>query len=153
MDDSGKYPPMLGNPRDCYSVTKSSTIKQRTPETPIRPVALACIAAIVTLNLRPAPVDAGIVFRRVDLPEVQGGTGSGQRHPPVSSTLVQDNARVATIGHLASALAGLGIDNLYIDIRRAVETPIMDGNAIVHFPAATRPVSSNRMRRKKSSCG
>ena len=106
-------------------------IKQRTLKTPIKAsgVGLHC-GDRVTLNLRPAPVDAGIVFRRVDLPEVPEFKVAPDlvNDTRLSSTLVQDNVRVATIEHLMSALAGLGIDNLYIDID-AQETPIMDGSA------------------------
>ncbi len=84
----------------------------------------------VTLTLRPAEPNTGIVFHRVDLPEVvdfpaQASLVGGTR---MASVLQKDNARVSTVEHLMSALAGLGIDNLHIDLD-AEEVPIMDGSA------------------------
>lgn len=84
----------------------------------------------VYMTLTPAPVDTGIVFRRSDLegmPEIAAlaefvGTTT------FSTSLVKDDIRVNTIEHLLSAVAGLGIDNLYIDLS-AAEVPIMDGSA------------------------
>ncbi len=88
----------------------------------------------VELTLRPAPADTGIVFRRVDLcPPVD---------IPVSVTSVSDTRmattispggdpggpKVQTIEHLLSACAGLGLDNLYVDIN-ADEVPVLDGSA------------------------
>ncbi|HEX5485783.1 MAG TPA: UDP-3-O-acyl-N-acetylglucosamine deacetylase [Limnobacter sp.] len=85
----------------------------------------------VTLTLRPAPPDTGIVFRRVDLnPPVDfpvGATAIGDTR--MASTLERDGAKISTIEHLMSALCGLGVDNAYIDLD-AVEVPIMDGSAI-----------------------
>jgi UDP-3-O-[3-hydroxymyristoyl] N-acetylglucosamine deacetylase len=84
----------------------------------------------VFLTLRPAPVDTGIVFRRIDLNPVV--------EMPAAATLVTettlctglscDGAKVQTVEHLMSALAGLGIDNAYIELS-AAEVPIMDGSA------------------------
>ncbi|MFA7625202.1 MAG: UDP-3-O-acyl-N-acetylglucosamine deacetylase [Pusillimonas sp.] len=84
----------------------------------------------VTLTLRPAEPNTGIVFHRVDLPEIidlpaQASLVGGTR---MASVLQKDNARVSTVEHLMSALAGLGIDNLHIDLD-AEEVPIMDGSA------------------------
>ncbi len=84
----------------------------------------------VRMTLRPAPVDAGIVFRRIDLAtpvdiparaELVGETR-------LSSCLVRDGAKVYTVEHLMSALGGLGVDNVYVDLD-APEVPIMDGSA------------------------
>ena len=84
----------------------------------------------VELVLRPAAADTGIVFRRVDLeppvdialsPDVVVDTR-------MATTIGRDDVRIATIEHLMSALAGLGIDNCYIDVD-APEIPIMDGSA------------------------
>ncbi len=84
----------------------------------------------IYLTLRPAPVNTGIVFRRVDLepaveirarPENVGET-------TLSTTLEQGGVRISTVEHLLSALAGLGIDNVCIDLS-APEVPIMDGSA------------------------
>ncbi|WP_178863138.1 UDP-3-O-acyl-N-acetylglucosamine deacetylase [Thiomicrorhabdus cannonii] len=89
------------------------------------------------MTLRPAPVDTGIVFRRIDVepvvefkvtPEIVGET-------TLCTTIVNEERgeriKIATIEHLMSALAGVGIDNLYIDIT-SDEVPIMDGSSS-HF--------------------
>ncbi len=84
----------------------------------------------VTLTLHPAEVDTGIVFKRVDLPE----PNTIQAMPDVvhdtrlCSALEVDGVRVATVEHVMSAIAGLGIDNILIEIN-ASEIPIMDGSA------------------------
>jgi len=84
----------------------------------------------VEITLRPAPPDSGIVFRRVDLPEpvdipVSALAVSDTR---MASTISTGNAKVHTVEHLMSACAGLGVDNLYVDIT-AEEVPILDGSA------------------------
>lgn len=84
----------------------------------------------VELTLRPAPSDAGIVFRRTDLeqPVEIPASATAVGDTRMASTLIKDGVKVATVEHLMSALYGLGIDNLYIDIT-AAEVPIMDGSA------------------------
>lgn len=84
----------------------------------------------VYLTLRPAPVDTGIVFRRVDLPEPVEVEAKAQNvgDTTLSSTLVKGDVRISTVEHLLSAFAGLGIDNAYVDLS-AAEVPIMDGSA------------------------
>jgi UDP-3-O-[3-hydroxymyristoyl] N-acetylglucosamine deacetylase len=84
----------------------------------------------VELTLRPAPVDTGIVFRRVDLPEPVdiAMTPEAVTDTRLASTISSGGAKVQTIEHLMSACAGLGIDNLRIDIT-ADEVPILDGSA------------------------
>jgi len=84
----------------------------------------------VLMTLRPAPVNTGIVFRRVDLDPVVEIPADPHRvgDTSLSTTLVDQGVRVATIEHLMSALAGLGIDNLYVDLT-ASEVPIMDGSS------------------------
>lgn len=84
----------------------------------------------VELTLRPAAPDTGIVFRRVDLPEpvdipVNAEAVTDTR---LASTISNGGAKVHTIEHLMSAAAGLGLDNLYVDIT-AEEVPILDGSA------------------------
>ena len=84
----------------------------------------------VELTLRPAPPDTGIVFRRVDLPEpveipVNATAVTDTR---LASTISNGNVKVHTIEHLMSACAGLGLDNLYVDIT-AEEVPILDGSS------------------------
>ena len=84
----------------------------------------------VVLSLRPAPPDTGIVFRRidcdppVDLPADALSIGDTR----MASTLQVGAVKVSTIEHLMSACAGLGLDNLYVDVT-AEEIPIMDGSA------------------------
>jgi len=84
----------------------------------------------VEITLRPAQPDTGIVFRRVDLAQpvdipVSALAVSDTR---LASTLSNGGAKVHTVEHLMSACAGLGIDNLYVDIT-AEEVPILDGSA------------------------
>lgn len=84
----------------------------------------------VYLTLRPAAPDTGIVFRRVDLPQPVEIPAEpyAVRDTRLSSCLEKDGIRVSTVEHLMSALAGLGIDNAYVDVT-APEVPIMDGSA------------------------
>jgi UDP-3-O-[3-hydroxymyristoyl] N-acetylglucosamine deacetylase len=106
-------------------------IRQRTLKNIIRATGVGLhTGKKVYLTLRPAAVDTGIVFRRVDLdppveisakPENVGDT-------QLSTTLVRGDVRISTVEHLLSALAGLGIDNAFIDLS-APEVPIMDGSA------------------------
>jgi UDP-3-O-[3-hydroxymyristoyl] N-acetylglucosamine deacetylase len=82
------------------------------------------------ITLRPAPVDAGIVFRRtdldapVDIPARAELVGEAR----LASTLVRGEVKIHTVEHLMSALGGLGVDNVYVDLD-APELPIMDGSA------------------------
>ena len=82
------------------------------------------------LTLRPAQPDTGIVFRRVDLsqPVEIPITATAVTDTRLASTISNGGAKVFTVEHLMSACAGLGIDNLYIDIT-AEEVPILDGSA------------------------
>ncbi len=106
-------------------------IKQRTLKNVIRATGVGLhTGKKVYLTLRPAPVETGVVFRRIDLdppveikasPENVGDTS-------LSTTLVSDEVRISTVEHLLSAIAGLGIDNAYVDVS-APEVPIMDGSA------------------------
>ena len=84
----------------------------------------------VELTLRPAPPDTGIVFCRVDLPQpvAIAVTATAVTDTRLASTISHGDAKVFTVEHLMSACAGLGIDNLYIDIT-AEEVPILDGSA------------------------
>ncbi|MBV6306712.1 UDP-3-O-acyl-N-acetylglucosamine deacetylase [Candidimonas humi] len=84
----------------------------------------------VELTLRPAEPNTGIVFHRVDLPEVVDlpARADGVGDTRMASVLQQGKVRVSTVEHLMSALAGLGIDNLHVDLT-AEEVPIMDGSA------------------------
>ena len=84
----------------------------------------------IMLTIKPAPVNRGIIFRRVDLdPIVEiAATADNVSDTKLSTTIGDGNAKVSTIEHLLSAFAGLGIDNAYVEID-ASEVPIMDGSA------------------------
>jgi UDP-3-O-[3-hydroxymyristoyl] N-acetylglucosamine deacetylase len=106
-------------------------IRQRTLKNVIRATGVGLhTGEKICLTLRPAPVNTGIVFCRVDLdepvqikarPENVGATR-------LSTSLVSGDASISTVEHLLSAMAGLGIDNAYVDVS-APEVPIMDGSA------------------------
>ena len=84
----------------------------------------------IQLTLRPADANSGIIFKRTDIPdspEIKAcidNVGDTQ----LSTTLQKGDAKVSTVEHLLSAVAGLGIDNLYIELS-GPEVPIMDGSA------------------------
>ena len=83
-----------------------------------------------SLELRPAPPDTGIVFRRIDLDpcvEIEA-KAENVGNTTLSTTLCNGNVEISTVEHLLSAMAGLGIDNAYIEVN-APEIPIMDGSA------------------------
>ncbi len=106
-------------------------IKQRTLKNVIRATGVGLHTGDkVYMTLRPAAPNTGIVFRRtdlavpVDIPSRCENVGDTR----LSTTLVKGEARVSTVEHLLSAMAGLGIDNAYVDLS-APEVPIMDGSA------------------------
>jgi UDP-3-O-[3-hydroxymyristoyl] N-acetylglucosamine deacetylase len=111
----------------------------------------------VAITLRPAAPDTGIVFRRVDLdsPVEIKALPHLVKDTRLSSTLDVDGVRVATVEHLMSALAGLGIDNAYIDLT-ASEVPILDGSAgpfvylIQSAGIVEQPVAKKFIRIKKT---
>jgi UDP-3-O-[3-hydroxymyristoyl] N-acetylglucosamine deacetylase len=106
-------------------------LKQRTLKSLTRTVGVGLHSGQrVELTLRPAQPDTGIVFRRVDLPEPVDivATATAVSDTRLASTLANGNAKVHTVEHLMSACAGLGVDNMYIDIN-AEEVPILDGSA------------------------
>src|SRR5687767_6593343 len=84
----------------------------------------------VRIVLRPAPPDTGVVFRRIDLatPVDLPARAELVGEARLASTLIKDGVKVHTVEHLMSALSGLGIDNIYVDLD-APELPIMDGSA------------------------
>ena len=106
-------------------------IKQRTLKNVIRATGVGLhTGKKIYLALRPAPANAGIIFRRVDLddpveieakPDNVGDT-------KLSTSLVKGDVKISTVEHLLSALAGFGIDNAYVDLS-SDEVPIMDGSA------------------------
>jgi UDP-3-O-[3-hydroxymyristoyl] N-acetylglucosamine deacetylase len=106
-------------------------LKQRTLQSLTKAVGVGLHSGQrVELTLRPAQPDTGIVFRRVDLPQpvdipINATAVTDTR---LASTISNGGAKVHTVEHLMSACAGLGIDNLYVDIT-AEEVPILDGSA------------------------
>jgi len=129
-------------------------VKQRTLKQIARAVGIGLHSGTkVQLALRPAAADTGVVFRRIDV------------DPPVDIPLMPENVvdtrmattigrgdvRVATIEHLMSALAGLGIDNCYVDVD-APEIPIMDGSAasfvfLIQAAGISEPAASKKFAR------
>lgn len=108
-----------------------SIIRQRTLRNPIRATGVGLhTGEKVYLSLKPAPVDTGIIFRRVDLDPVVEIQAKAENvgETSLSTTLMNGDVRVSTVEHLLSAMAGLGIDNAYVELS-AAEVPIMDGSA------------------------
>ncbi|WP_148861792.1 UDP-3-O-acyl-N-acetylglucosamine deacetylase [Marinobacter fonticola] len=106
-------------------------IRQRTLKNTIRATGVGLHSGEkVYLTLKPAPVETGIVFRRTDLDPVVEIKACAENvgETMLSTTLVKQDVRVATVEHLLSAMAGLGIDNCYVELS-AAEVPIMDGSA------------------------
>jgi UDP-3-O-[3-hydroxymyristoyl] N-acetylglucosamine deacetylase len=106
-------------------------LKQRTLKSLIRASGVGLhTGQKVRMTLRPAPVDTGVVFRRVDLASPVDIPARAERvgDARLASTLMEGDVRVHTVEHLMSALAGLGVDNAYVDLD-APELPIMDGSA------------------------
>ena len=106
-------------------------IKQRTIKNSIRATGVGLhTGEKVYLMLHPAEPNSGIVFRRTDLDPVVAITAAPENvgDTNLHTTLVSGDTRISTIEHLMSALAGLGIDNLTVDVS-AQEIPIMDGSA------------------------
>jgi UDP-3-O-[3-hydroxymyristoyl] N-acetylglucosamine deacetylase len=112
-------------------------LRQRTIKAPVKTEGVGLHSGQrVELQLRPAPVGTGIVFRRTDLPSPVDIPVSAERvgDTRMASTLIASTdaaaapIKVATVEHLMSALAGLGIDNVFVDVT-AAEIPILDGSA------------------------
>ena len=133
-------------------------IKQRTLKNVIRATGVGLHTGDkVYMTLRPAAVDTGIVFRRVDLAEPVEIRSCCENvgDTRLSTTLVKGDVRIATIEHLLSAIAGLGIDNAYVDLS-APEVPIMDGSAgpfvfLLQSAGIEEQVSAKRFVRIKKS--
>ena len=106
-------------------------IRQRTLKNAIRATGVGLhTGEKIYLTLKPAPIDTGIIFRRVDLDPVAEIPALAEYvgDTRLSSTLIDGDVRISTVEHLLSAMAGLGIDNAYIELS-ASEVPIMDGSA------------------------
>ena len=106
-------------------------LRQRTVKTAIRATGVGLhTGKKVYMTLRPAAENTGIIFRRIDLPEPLDIPANARLvgETMLGTTLIKEGIKVATVEHLMSALAGLGIDNLNVDLS-APEVPIMDGSA------------------------
>ncbi|HEV2211794.1 MAG TPA: UDP-3-O-acyl-N-acetylglucosamine deacetylase, partial [Gammaproteobacteria bacterium] len=106
-------------------------LRQRTLKNSIRATGVGLhTGEKVYMTLRPAAPNSGIVFRRVDLdkPVDVRAYATLVGETMLGTTLIDNGVRVSTVEHLLSALAGLGIDNCYVDLS-AAEVPIMDGSA------------------------
>ena len=106
-------------------------MKQRTLKSSVRSKGIGLHSGgKVYMNLRPAPANSGITFRRVDLdvPVEIPARASLVSQTTLGTTLEYGGARVATVEHVLAALAGLGVDNAFVDLT-AAEVPIMDGSS------------------------
>ncbi len=106
-------------------------IKQRTLKNIIRATGVGLhTGKKVYLTLRPAPIDSGVIFRRTDFEQAVEIKASHENvgDTSLSTALVKGDVKVSTVEHLLSALAGMGIDNAYVDLS-APEVPIMDGSS------------------------
>jgi UDP-3-O-[3-hydroxymyristoyl] N-acetylglucosamine deacetylase len=106
-------------------------LKQRTLKSVVRASGVGLHSGVkVNMALRPAAVDTGVVFRRIDLDPAVDLPASALMvgDTRMCSCLERGGVRVGTIEHLMSALCGLGVDNAYVDLD-AAETPILDGSA------------------------
>lgn len=114
-----------------YILGPACMIKQRTLKSAISATGVGVhLGEKVYLTLRPAPVNTGIVFRRIDLDTPVEIPAKAQYigETDLCTCLVKKDVRIATVEHLLSALSGLGIDNCYVDVSLP-ELPIMDGSA------------------------
>jgi len=106
-------------------------VNQRTLKNSIRATGVGLhTGRKVLMTIRPAPANVGIVFRRTDLepPVDVQATAHNVGETQLGTTLIKDGVKVATVEHLLSAFAGLGVDNAFVEVS-ASEVPIMDGSA------------------------
>jgi UDP-3-O-[3-hydroxymyristoyl] N-acetylglucosamine deacetylase len=106
-------------------------VRQRTLKQSVRATGIGLHSGQkVYMTLRPAPAHTGVVFRRVDLDPIADVRADALlvTETTLGTTLTHGEAKVATVEHLLSALAGLGVDNLFVELS-APEVPIMDGSA------------------------
>lgn len=111
--------------------SKKPMVKQRTLKSSVSVTGVGLHSGEkVTLSLRPGPINSGVVFRRVDVKPVEEICARADlvHDTRLSTCMEQNGVRIATIEHLMSALAGLGIDNVVVEMDGA-EVPIMDGSA------------------------
>ena len=106
-------------------------LNQRTIAAPVKTVGIGLhTGRKVTLKLSPAPINTGIIFHRVDIPNSLGikAQAHAVTDTRLATVLQNGDTRVSTVEHLLSGCAGLGIDNLIIELD-CEEVPIMDGSA------------------------
>ncbi len=106
-------------------------MQQRTLKESVRATGIGLHSgAKVYMTLRPAPANSGITFRRIDLDSPVDIPADALRvsDTDLGTTLEAEDTKVATVEHLLSAMAGLGVDNAFVDLT-APEVPIMDGSA------------------------
>jgi len=116
---------------DNLAAARGTDLKQRTLKSSIRASGVGLHSGRkVLMVLRPAPVNTGIVFRRTDLetPVDVPARATNVTETTLGTTLCHGDVKVSTVEHLLSALAGLGVDNAFIELS-APEVPIMDGSA------------------------
>lgn len=109
----------------------SPLYKQKTIKNSIGAVGVGLhLGEKTNLTLRPALADTGVIFRRVDVEKHVSIPAKSEYvvGTALSTTLGWQHLRISTVEHLLSAIAGLGIDNLYVDVD-SEEVPIMDGSA------------------------
>jgi UDP-3-O-[3-hydroxymyristoyl] N-acetylglucosamine deacetylase len=123
---------MAGPTRMLTDMSGIIMIRQRTIKNQIQTTGVGLHSGKkVTMTLRPAPVNTGIVYRRVDLqPPVDFPLNAESVNDTVLSTNIINakGIRVSTVEHLNAALSGLGIDNIFVEMD-AAEVPVMDGSA------------------------
>jgi UDP-3-O-[3-hydroxymyristoyl] N-acetylglucosamine deacetylase len=110
---------------------KHEMIRQRTLKNVIKATGITLHGGErAEIVLRPAPINMGIIFRRIDLDPIVELPALAEYvgETTLSTTLMNDGVRLSTVEHLLSAFAGLGIDNAFVDVT-AAEIPIMDGSA------------------------
>ena len=106
-------------------------LTQRTLQNPIKAFGVGLHTGNpIILKILPAPTDTGIIFKRVDLDPVVEIKASAENvgDTSLSTCLMSGETRISTIEHLMSAIAGLGIDNAFVEVN-GPEIPIMDGSA------------------------
>ncbi|GIR88050.1 MAG: UDP-3-O-acyl-N-acetylglucosamine deacetylase [Gammaproteobacteria bacterium] len=106
-------------------------LAQRTLSNPIKAFGIGLHSGEpIMLKLLPAPPDSGIIFRRVDLDPIVEIKARAENvgDTTMSTSLTWKDVKISTVEHLLSAMAGLGIDNAYVEVN-AAEIPIMDGSA------------------------
>src|SRR5213080_3861649 len=109
-----------------------SNAKQTTLASPVAASGLGLHTAVpVTVRLMPAPPETGYVFRRTDLGGFEiPATVESVANCGYATTLMRTGVMLSTVEHLLSALRGLGVDNVYIEVDN-LEIPILDGSAEV----------------------